>query len=120
MKNPMQLNQLLNSQITLFGWTRRMSFMSLILGGLCSFAQPIFATSGQWNFTGSLLAPRNGHTATLLADGEVLVAGGYDRAALAGAELYDPGLGTWTVTASLHTNRFSHTATLLTDGRVLV
>ena len=43
------------------------------------------------------------HTATLLPNGKVLVAGGQDRqlATLASAELYDPASGTWTVTGSL-------------------
>jgi hypothetical protein len=64
---------------------------------------------------------RCGHTATLLASGQVLVAGGY----LAGvpattAELYDPVAGTWTQTGSMASARVEHTATLLPSGRVLV
>jgi hypothetical protein len=49
--------------------------------------------------------PRS-HTATLLSNGKVLVAGGYNGAALASAELYDPTSGTWTATGSLVTPRF--------------
>jgi hypothetical protein len=63
---------------------------------------------------------RGGHTATLLPDGKVLVAGGV---AVGGqvftAELYDPGSGTWTLTAPLGV-AVAATATLLPDGRVLV
>ena len=62
------------------------------------------------------------HTATLLPNGKVLVAGGYrlQRLDLASAELYDPASGTWTATGSLATARAGHTATLLPNGKVLV
>ena len=61
------------------------------------------------------------HTATLLPNGKVLVAGGYDSSGtLASAELYDPASGTWTATGSLATARVCHTATLLPNGKVLV
>jgi len=74
-----------------------------------------------WVFTGSLNVPRWGHTATLLPDGRVLVAGGVGEAGtLDSAELYDPVSGTWSLTGSMHLPRSGHTATLLSDGRVLV
>ena len=62
------------------------------------------------------------HTATLLADGRVLVAGGggISGIPLAIAEIYNPALGTWSGTRSMTSARSLHTATLLTDGRVLV
>ena len=75
----------------------------------------------RWTATGSLGTARDGHTATLLPSGKVLVAGGrYDRATLSSAELYDPATGTWTATGSLGTARYDHTATLLPSGKVLV
>ena len=64
--------------------------------------------------------PRALHTATLLQDGKVLLAGGGAMDALGTAELYDPATGTFTETGSLTTGRGMHTATLLTDGRVLI
>jgi hypothetical protein len=72
--------------------------------------------------TGSLHEPREDHTATLLANGKVLVAGGYgtNNLTLASAELYDPVTGEWTLTGALNTPRFYHEATLLTNGKVLV
>ena len=51
--------------------------------------------TGTWTSTGSMLAPRAGFSATLLADGKVLVAGGAGTGAVASAELYDPVSGTW-------------------------
>src|SRR5207342_2473983 len=59
---------------------------------------------------------RVGFTATLLQDGEVLVAGGNSPGsdALASAEVYDPGSGKWTATGRMTTG------TLLLDGKVLV
>src|SRR6266446_599035 len=57
--------------------------------------QPCAATPFQWAYTGSLNTARHHHTATLLPDGMVLVAGGFDTSAIASAELYDPTSGTW-------------------------
>jgi hypothetical protein len=77
--------------------------------------------SAGWVTTDSLNTARNHHTATRLADGRVLVAGGGGPGyQLASAELYDPATGEWTPTGNLDTARIDHTATLLADGRVLV
>ncbi|MEO5715846.1 MAG: kelch repeat-containing protein, partial [Luteolibacter sp.] len=76
--------------------------------------------TGIWTDTGSLDTSRSSHTATLLPNGKVLYAGGYNGSVLASAELYDPATGTWTATGSLATSRYGHTATLLLNGKVLV
>ena len=73
-----------------------------------------------WVTTGSLATARDGHTATLLPSGKVLVAGGYNGSYLRSAELYDPARGSWSSTGRLGTRRSGHTATLLPSGQVLV
>lgn len=70
--------------------------------------------------TGSMSAPRTAHTATLLADGTVLVAGGVNSDALSSAEIYNPATGAFTPTGSMAAERFVHTATLLNSGQVLI
>ena len=75
----------------------------------------------KWIQTGSLIYGRAAHTATLLQNGKVLVAGGEgDAGTRASAELYDPATGTWTQTGYMNYDRSSHTATLLPNGKVLV
>ncbi|MDD5656243.1 MAG: kelch repeat-containing protein, partial [Elusimicrobia bacterium] len=65
---------------------------------------------------------RASHTATLLPNGEVLVAGGFSAAgtALLTAEIYSPAYNCWRPTFSLGETRGNHTATLLKDGSVLI
>jgi len=75
------------------------------------------STTGTWSNAGSMTTPRAGHTATLLPNGTVLVAGGFSNA---GAEIYDPVADTWTATGSMSIARAWHTATLLSNGTVLV
>ena len=78
----------------------------------------------RWSLTGNLNAARYAHTATLLTNGKVLVAGGAGPNGcgnpMSSAEIYDPSTGTWSVTGSLHIPRFCHTATLLQNGKVLI
>ncbi|MGH9840109.1 MAG: kelch repeat-containing protein, partial [Blastocatellia bacterium] len=77
--------------------------------------------TGTWSYTGNLNSAVGSHTATLLANGKVLVVGGCcGPANNKKAELYDPATGTWSLTSNLNTERFAHTATLLPSGKVLV
>ena len=72
--------------------------------------------TGKFSSTGSMKTARAGHTATLLPNGLVLIAGGADET----AELYDPVTGTFGSTGAMTTARSEHVAILLADGRVLV
>jgi len=85
-------------------------------------AEATNGTPGTWRTTGSMAtAVRFLHTATLLPNGEVLVAGGTNSTGeLTSAELYNPASGTWSSAGSMSTARALPTATLLPNGEVLV
>jgi hypothetical protein len=78
------------------------------------------AQTTNWLSTGALNTARYAHTATLLPNGKVLVAAGYNGSFLANAELYNPAGGTWTNAGSLSVAAYTRTATLLTNGQVLI
>lgn len=80
------------------------------------------AGTGQFRTAARMLEARMAHTATRLADGRVLLVGGFGagNAYLATAELYDPRTGRFTPAGGMGTARAGHVATLLADGRVLV
>jgi WD40 repeat protein len=96
---------------------------SLISLTLAVLALSLFLTqlaqAASWVTTGSPNVMRwQYHTATLLPNGKVLVAGG--AGSDTSAELYDLASGTWTTTGSPKNARIYHTATLLPNGKVLV
>ena len=77
-----------------------------------------------WTITGTMLQGRERFTATLLQNGQVLVAGGdyfdgVNAGVLTACELYDPTLSTWSATASMNTPRFGAKAVLLRNQQVL-
>jgi hypothetical protein len=82
----------------------------------------IVVTAHGFIATGSMATARRFHTATLLGNGKVLVAGGEDggSTAFASAELYDPTSGTFSPTGSMTVPRVGHSATLLSNGKVLI
>jgi len=99
--------------------------LSLLFLGETGHTSMVMAQStGTFSATGSMITARAGHSATLLANGKVLIAGGYQRGfpgiALASAELYDPSAATFVATGVMTVPRTQHTARLLPDGRVLL
>jgi hypothetical protein len=75
-------------------------------------------STGLFSATGSMTAARSLHTATLLPNGLVLVAGGGLENST--AEVYDPATGSFSITGGMEVGRSGHTATLLANGSVLV
>src|ERR1700730_12153096 len=81
----------------------------------------------RWSATASMTTNREGHTATLLPSGNVLVTGGVAPdpqtlviVAPSSAEVYDPLANRWSTIASMAEARDEYTATLLSNGRLLV
>src|SRR5262249_20668246 len=100
------------------GWWR--SYVNGIFtdNGTWSSAELFNPATGKWHVAESAFYNRAGHTATLLPNGKVLIAGGNETT---NTELFDPAKGAWFATGRLNTPRWGgHTATALADGRVLV
>lgn len=108
----------------------RWLFLALLALGI-GFAVIVTATgsTGSVPFTAGsvaaatpMLAPRSGHTATLLPNGRVLIAGGMRRNHdfYRSAELFDPETGKFQPTGEMSIGRVGHAAVLLNSGKVLI
>src|SRR5215471_7210356 len=98
----------------------------LIIGGVDSngllssteFYNPYAVPAPSFTAGPALLRARSGHTATVLADGKILVAGGE---ASGSAEIFDPISQSFSlVSGNLNTPRQYHSAVLLNNGKVLI
>jgi hypothetical protein len=89
-------------------------------GSTIGSAEIFDAATLKFRPTGAMHHARIAHSATLLPDGRVLIAGGRGSEVSASAELYDPKSGIFRETGRMVTARYKHTAGLLPDGRVLL
>jgi hypothetical protein len=108
----------------------------LVAGGVvcCTGNREIFTATaeiydpatGRFELTGALVQARGFHRATLLADGRVLLSGGFgpagagDFEALAASEIFDPATRRFSSAGPLQVARAEHSAIPLPDGQVLV
>jgi len=99
----------------------------LVAGGLnaSTYQGPALASAelynpstGTWTPTGTMITGRESFDLTLLPNGEVLAAGGFNNGALTSAELYSPATGTWTATGNMTAGTISEAAVLLQNGEV--
>ena len=111
------ISMLRDGRVLLTGGVQNAGFRSEL-----SSAEIYDPGAGTFSATGSMTVPREGHTATMLRDGRVLVAGGSDNGihTLDSAEIYDPSSGTFYRTGHLHQPRVAHVAALLGTGKVLI
>lgn len=89
-----------------------------LIGGPTREYEIFDSVSEEWTCCGTLIASRGYHTATLLADGRLLVVGGDFSPRT--AEIYDPSSDNWTLTGPLVEGRWLHAAVRLSGGKVLV
>lgn len=119
---------------TAFTWTKLGDGRVLVAGGhrttTPSYSLPAFEfvraevfdpTTRRWSTTEDMHRERSLHTATLLADGRVVVIGGWSRlGGVLETEIFDPVTNAWSLAASIPEAVMRHAATLLLDGRILV
>ena len=115
-----------------FGITLLVNGQVLVAGGCTGYdvngckavtnkAEIYDPAAGTWKATGAMRGSRHAMTATLLASGKVLVAGGATAAldAINSTEIYDPTAKTWTLGGKMVTARSDYTSITLATGKVM-
>lgn len=89
--------------------------------GILDSTEILAPRTGGWLPGPDLAVARWGHTATVLSDGRILVAGGLSAAAeQSSCEIFDPATQAWSPTGGMLEGRGFHAAVRLPDGKVLV
>ncbi len=98
------------------------SFSAVVLLAHSQPNPPATTTSGSVIQGALMVQPRSGHTATVLPDGKVLIAGGMKRNQdfYRSAEIFDPATGKFQLTGPMTVARVGHVAVLLPTGKVLI
>ncbi len=106
---------------------RCVAVAALLVVGACGTSPSTSGPSESPGTTAQMVQMRLYHSATLLSDGKVLIAGGSQAVAgltegrrLVSAEVYDPATGRFGSTGNMVHPRKEHKTVLLQDGRVLV
>jgi len=110
-----------NGQVLIAGTI--LAFNGQGCGNTCAATDLYNPATNSFSPTGNLNTARYDQTASVLANGQVLVTGGCcgtNNIPLASAELYNPSQGSWSAAASLQVPRSGHAAVYLTDGRILI
>jgi len=91
-------------------------------GGIDGGSSGTAGSPGAFSSVSPLVPYRARHTATLLKNGKVLIAGGWGRdlAPIATMELFDPATGMFSAAGTMSPARVYHSATLLANGTVLI
>src|SRR5271166_5912276 len=111
------ITMLRDGRVLLTGGVQNVGFRSQLAS-----AEIYDPASGTFSATGSMSTPREGHTATMLRDGRVLIVGGSPNGVhtSGSAEIYDPSSGGFSLTGRLNQPRVAHVAALLGSGKVLI
>ena len=100
---------------------RAVQSLSVLVALAANLIPTQLAQAASWVANTPMINQRYYASATLLPDGRVLVAGGFDGANyLANSEVYNPTNSTWSGTSPMLVGRYKHTATLLPNGKVMV
>ncbi len=110
-----------NGNVLVTGGCNNATTGRIVCDRFLSSAEIYDPSTGTFAETDSMNTARMGHTATLLSDGKVLIAGGTDgTSAMASAEIYDPVTESFTPIGNMEAARESHTASATPDGKVLI